>query len=70
MMLGCLQVLIVQYGGDVFSTRPLSASQWAACIGIGSVSLLLRWALTFVPAPSVLSKPATSDDAASAKADD
>ncbi|EIE20267.1 calcium-translocating P-type ATPase [Coccomyxa subellipsoidea C-169] len=44
-----LQVVIVQFGGDVFSTRPLSPAQWAACTGIGALSLLVRAGLRLLP---------------------
>ncbi|BDA45515.1 Plasma membrane calcium-transporting ATPase 1 [Coccomyxa sp. Obi] len=44
-----LQVLIVQYGGDVFSTRPLTGAQWAACTGIGALTLLVRAGLRLLP---------------------
>jgi len=37
-----LQGLIVQFGGPVFATVPLDATQWATCIGFGASSLLLR----------------------------
>ena len=44
-----LQVLIVQYGGDIFSTKPLSVQQWAACTGIGAITLLVRAVLRLLP---------------------
>lgn len=44
-----LQVVIVQLGGNVFSTRPLSGAQWAACTGIGALSLLVRAGLRLLP---------------------
>ena len=44
-----LQVLIVQFGGDIFSTKPLSAQQWAACTGIGAITLLVRAVLRLLP---------------------
>lgn len=44
-----LQVVIVQLGGDIFSTRPLTGQQWAACTGIGAVTLLVRAALRLIP---------------------
>ena len=44
-----LQVLIVQFGGEVFATQPLSAQQWGACIGVGALSLLVRGALCALP---------------------
>ena len=28
------QILIVQFGGSVFSTSPLSLAQWAVCLGL------------------------------------
>lgn len=44
-----LQVLIVQFGGDIFSTKPLSAQQWAACTGIGAITLMVRAVLRLLP---------------------
>lgn len=43
------QVLIVQFGGEVFATEPLSGQQWGACVGIGALSLLVRGALCALP---------------------
>ncbi|GLC59183.1 hypothetical protein PLESTB_001458000 [Pleodorina starrii] len=40
-----LQYLIVQYGGEAFSTTPLTAAQWALCGGLGAASLLVRQVL-------------------------
>ena len=44
-----VQVLIVQYGGKWFQTVPLHGEQWAACTGIGAVSLLVRAGLRLIP---------------------
>ena len=44
-----VQVLIVQFGGDIFSTKPLTAQQWAACTGIGAVTLIVRAGLRLIP---------------------
>ncbi|KAK9845411.1 hypothetical protein WJX81_005835 [Elliptochloris bilobata] len=44
-----LQALIVQFGGEVFATQPLSAEQWGACVGIGALSLLVRAVLCALP---------------------
>ncbi|KAL3161892.1 hypothetical protein ABBQ38_008979 [Trebouxia sp. C0009 RCD-2024] len=44
-----LQVVIVQYGGKWFQTVPLTPVQWAACTGIGAVSLLVRAGLRLIP---------------------
>ena len=44
-----LQVIIVQFGGEAFSTTPLNAAQWGGCIGIGALSLLVRSALLLLP---------------------
>ncbi len=64
------QVLIVQFGGDVFATRPLTAAQWAACTGIGALSLLVRAALIALP-PHPRARPAVAggraDDAGAAE---
>jgi Ca2+ transporting ATPase len=42
-------VIIVQFGGEVFSTHPLNAQQWAACTGIGALSLLVRAVVRLLP---------------------
>ncbi len=42
-------MVIVQFGGDIFSTRPLTAQQWAACTGIGAITLLVRAVLRLIP---------------------
>lgn len=39
----------MQFGGEVFATRPLAAEQWGACVGIGALSLLVRAALCALP---------------------
>ncbi len=39
----------MQFGGDAFGTRPLSLSQWAACIGFGALGLFVRKALLMLP---------------------
>lgn len=38
----CIQILIVQYGGEIFDTVPLSLLQWIV-IGIGTMPVLLIW---------------------------
>ncbi|KAL6771810.1 hypothetical protein ACKKBG_A27885 [Auxenochlorella protothecoides x Auxenochlorella symbiontica] len=40
-----LQVLIVQFGGQVFQTQPLEPKYWAMSLGIGALSLLVHEAL-------------------------
>ncbi|TYZ61116.1 hypothetical protein PybrP1_005092 [[Pythium] brassicae (nom. inval.)] len=44
-----LQVLIVEFGGDLFHCTPLSAPQWLACVGMGALSLPLGFVLRRVP---------------------
>ena len=47
---GCwMQVVIVQYGGKWFQTVPLTLDQWAACVGVGALSLVVRAALRLIP---------------------
>ncbi|KAI8113674.1 hypothetical protein M9435_003668 [Picochlorum sp. BPE23] len=44
-VLGCeliFQFIIIQYGGQVFSTVPLSPAEWSISLGFGAMSLLLR----------------------------
>jgi len=45
----CVQVASVQFGGDVFHTVPIDAYDWAACIAVGSFSLVLGIFQRFVP---------------------
>ena len=42
-----MQVAIVELGGEVFHTRPLTGGQWAACVGIAVASLPLRAGVTW-----------------------
>ena len=42
-----MQVAIVELGGEVFHTRPLTGGQWAACVGIALASLPLRAGVTW-----------------------
>lgn len=44
-----LQVLIVEFGGDLFHCAPLRGSQWLACVGMGALSLPLGFVLRRVP---------------------
>ena len=46
-----LQALIVQFGGEAFSTHPLSWQQWGACMGIGALSLIVRELLLLIRVP-------------------
>lgn len=46
-----LQLCIVQWGGEVFNTVPLSFPLWMLCAGIGAGSLLVRNALRALPTP-------------------
>ena len=45
-----LQLGIVEWGGEAFSTQPLTAEQWAVCAGFGAGGLALREVLRRVPA--------------------
>ena len=49
-----LQVVIVQFGGEAFSTVALDPVQWALCIGFGAGSLLVREALRKLPHKTVV----------------
>ena len=49
----CVQVLIVQCGGEAFNTQALSLPQWAACLGFGALGFLVRSALLLIPTRSV-----------------
>ncbi len=46
-----LQAVIVQFGGEAFSTHPLSWQQWGACVGIGALSLFVRQLLLLIRVP-------------------
>jgi Ca2+-transporting ATPase len=41
-LIAVIQILIVQYGGSLFNTVPLTAVQWAV-IGLGTMPVLLIW---------------------------
>lgn len=43
------QVAIVQVGGRVFGTVPLTGQQWAVCVGFGAGSLLMGAMLRALP---------------------
>jgi Ca2+-transporting ATPase len=43
-----IQVLIVQFGGDFFSTTPLSMNQWLLSVAIGSLVLPFGWLLRLI----------------------
>ncbi len=45
-----LQVVIVQFGGSIMQTLPLSSAQWGMCTAIGFLSLPIGYALKLVPA--------------------
>ncbi len=47
-----LQYFIVQYGGEAFNTVPLSGPQWAMCVGMGALGLVVRAGLSAVQLPS------------------
>ncbi|KAL4531129.1 hypothetical protein Ndes2526B_g04715 [Nannochloris sp. 'desiccata'] len=49
-----LQAVIVQFGGEAFSTVALDPVQWALCIGFGAGSLLVREALRKLPHKTVV----------------
>ncbi len=56
-----LQALIVQFGGEAFSTHPLSWQQWGACVGIGALGLLVREVLLLVRLPTKAAASLKSD---------
>ena len=43
-----VQLLIVQFGGSVFSTTPLSATQYLLCTAIGSLALPVGWLQRYI----------------------
>lgn len=43
------QILITQFGGQWFSTAPLSADQWAVCLGLGLSELLFGQLVATIP---------------------
>ena len=56
-----LQALIVQFGGEAFSTHPLSWQQWGACLGIGALSLIVRELLLLIRVPDKAAAADSSD---------
>jgi hypothetical protein len=44
------QVLIVQFGGALMQTSPLSLAQWRACVTIGALSIPVGYLLKLIPA--------------------
>jgi Ca2+-transporting ATPase len=48
------QALIVQFGGDITQTTPLSPTQWLACIVIGFVSVPVGYLLKLLPITETL----------------
>jgi len=47
------QVVIVQFGGELMQTAPLSAPQWGACAAVGALSIPVGYLLKLVPASAV-----------------
>ncbi|CAD5219474.1 unnamed protein product [Bursaphelenchus okinawaensis] len=43
------QIIIVQFGGQWFSTAPLSLSQWAVCLGFGLSELVFGQIVATIP---------------------
>ncbi|CAD5226224.1 unnamed protein product [Bursaphelenchus xylophilus] len=43
------QIIIVQFGGQWFSTAPLTLSQWAVCLGFGVSELLFGQIVATIP---------------------
>lgn len=43
------QFAIVQFGGDIMQTRPLTVGQWVASISLGALSLPVGMLLKFIP---------------------
>ncbi len=46
-------VQIVQFGGKVFKTEPLSPEEWGISVGIGALSLVVGAVLRLLPAPDI-----------------
>eukprot|EP01133_Synstelium_polycarpum_P008414 gene8414-9896_t len=44
-----VQILLVQFGGDFFGTRPLDIYQWIFCVVIGAGSLIWGFMLRLIP---------------------
>eukprot|EP00899_Mesostigma_viride_P028596 jgi/Mesvir1/8921/Mv14206-RA.1 len=51
------QWLIVEFGGRAFDTTHLTLEQWAACIGFGAGSLVVKQVLDFIELPGSKNKP-------------
>lgn len=48
-----VQALIVEFGGDVFRTEPLSPVDWGYSIAIGAGSLVVGAILRLIPVPDM-----------------
>jgi len=48
-----VQILLVQFGGKVFKTEPLSLELWGYSVAIGAASLVVGAVLRFLPAPDI-----------------
>jgi hypothetical protein len=48
-----VQALIVEFGGDVFKTEPLSLVNWGYSIAIGAGSLIVGAILRLIPIPDM-----------------
>ena len=46
-----MQFLIVEYGGDFASTRPLNLHQWLMCVGISALGIPVCFILKQIPLP-------------------
>lgn len=48
-----VQFLLVEFGGEVFRTEPLSPEYWGISVGIGAGSLLVGVVLRLLPVPDI-----------------
>ena len=51
-LLGLISRNLKRTSADISQLAQLPLPQWAACVGIGAASLIVRWALLIVPTPT------------------
>ncbi|XP_047738183.1 plasma membrane calcium-transporting ATPase 2-like [Hyalella azteca] len=59
-----IQILILQFGGSVFSTTPLSAKLWFYCILLGAAAYIWGQLISFISMPKNICKFGRRDRAA------
>ncbi|KAJ5080234.1 cation transporting atpase [Anaeramoeba ignava] len=57
-----LQTLIVEFGGEFFSTKKLTWAEWLVCLVIGALSIPIGFLLRLIPVPVDKVKPKKTKD--------